>query len=73
LKINCINIHYISFDLKKAAEEPSNAQKGEYMDGIWVVVVPADGEKCERCWMQSVSVGKNEEHPTLCERCCSVL
>ncbi|KNY26666.1 isoleucine--tRNA ligase [Pseudobacteroides cellulosolvens] len=61
------------FELKKADEAPSSAQKGENMDGISVVVVPAEGEKCERCWMQSESVGKNGNHPTLCERCCSVL
>jgi isoleucyl-tRNA synthetase len=61
------------FELKKAEGVPADAQKGEYMDGIWMMVVPAEGEKCERCWMQSASVGKNEIHPTLCERCCSVL
>lgn len=61
------------FELNKADNVPANALKGEYTEGIWVMVVPADGEKCERCWMQSVSVGKNEYHPTLCERCCSVL
>lgn len=29
----------------------------------------AEGKKCERCWNYSSYVGKNEEHPTLCERC----
>ncbi len=32
-------------------------------------VAKADGEKCERCWCYSCTVGKNNAHPTLCERC----
>ena len=33
----------------------------------------ADGEKCERCWMYSTTVGENKEHPTICHRCCENL
>lgn len=36
-------------------------------------VVKATGEKCERCWAYSETVGKNSEHPTLCSRCASVV
>lgn len=36
-------------------------------------VSAASGEKCERCWIYSDSVGTNNEHPTLCARCASVL
>ncbi len=32
-------------------------------------VVKADGEKCERCWCYSETVGSDSEHPTLCKRC----
>lgn len=38
-----------------------------------VEVVLAEGEKCERCWIYSPSVGKDSEHPTLCARCAAVL
>ncbi len=38
-----------------------------------VVIEKAAGEKCERCWAISESVGHNSEHPTLCQRCCEVL
>lgn len=38
-----------------------------------VSVSKADGEKCERCWKYSESVGKNTEHPTICARCAGVL
>ncbi len=36
-------------------------------------VVKATGEKCERCWAYSETVGKNSELPTLCSRCASVV
>lgn len=29
----------------------------------------AEGEKCERCWNYSPSVGQNKEHPTICNKC----
>ncbi len=38
-----------------------------------VKVDKADGEKCERCWAYSDSVGTNVEHPTLCSRCAEVV
>jgi len=36
-------------------------------------VVKAVGEKCERCWTYSDTVGKNSIHPTLCHRCACVV
>lgn len=33
----------------------------------------ADGEKCERCWMYSTTVGEDEENPTICGRCSEAL
>ena len=33
----------------------------------------AEGEKCDRCWCYSETVGQNAEHPTLCARCASVV
>ena len=38
-----------------------------------VVVTPAQGEKCERCWIYSDTIGEDSEHGTLCERCAGVL
>ena len=33
----------------------------------------ADGEKCERCWMYSTTVGEDKENPTICHRCSEAL
>lgn len=36
---------------------------------LTIQVVAAEGEKCERCWIYSDTVGTNEEHKNLCSRC----
>ena len=36
-------------------------------------VEKAKGDKCERCWAVSETVGSCDAHPTLCERCASIL
>lgn len=41
--------------------------------GIQVKVSVAEGEKCERCWMYSTTVGHNHTHETLCDRCADVV
>ena len=38
-----------------------------------VEVKVADGEKCERCWMYSTTVGKDKENPTVCHKCSEAL
>ena len=46
--------------------------KGE-LEGLFVTVSKASGEKCERCWIYSDTVGTISAHPTLCSRCAKVL
>lgn len=48
-------------------------EKGEEAQDLFIKVVHADGEKCERCWKYSTEIGKDADHPTLCPRCASVL
>ena len=38
-----------------------------------IVVFKAEGQKCERCWKYSASVGSETSHPTVCDRCAGVL
>ena len=57
--------------VKALSEADNSAVLGE--TGIKVLCRQAEGEKCERCWMFSKTVGEDSEHPTLCARCASVL
>ena len=55
-----------------AAEVCKDSANGEYkgdLEGVSFTVTKANGNKCERCWSYSDTVGKFEDHPTLCERC----
>lgn len=50
--------------------------KGEFdgeLEGITIDVIKATGEKCDRCWKFDESVGTHSDHPTLCDRCHSVI
>ena len=38
-----------------------------------IKVEVAEGEKCERCWMYSTTVGEDKENPTICHRCSQVI
>ncbi|MCL4873226.1 isoleucine--tRNA ligase [bacterium] len=47
--------------------------QSEEIPGLNIVVGRADGGKCERCWHYSTYVGKDHEHPAICERCVEAL
>ncbi|MEC1179430.1 isoleucine--tRNA ligase [Metasolibacillus meyeri] len=52
------------------ADAPANALA---LDKTAIVVEKAEGEKCERCWTISQTVGTNDKHATLCARCADVV
>jgi isoleucyl-tRNA synthetase len=47
----------------------SNRRNADEEVDLGVKVEKASGEKCERCWMYSTTVGESSDYPTLCERC----
>ena len=75
LKDESVNFKQISlvsqFEVAGSRNEaPENAIA---LDQTTIYVDKADGEKCERCWSYSESVGQNEKHPTLCSRCADII
>src|SRR6056297_297247 len=57
-------------ELKNKLEEVTH--QGENTE-IKVFVGEAKGEKCDRCWKYSTTVGKDEQYEDICERCANVL
>jgi len=49
------------------------AVAAEDISGLKLQVLPAEGEKCERCWNYATSVGESRTHPTICTRCVAAL
>lgn len=71
------NINFAQLSIVSAFEvageksvAPENALQ---LDRTAIVVEKAEGEKCERCWTISESVGTDEKHATLCVRCAEVV
>ncbi len=66
---------YLEF-LNKVSDEikpaliVSDVEIKEGAGELEIKVEKAEGEKCERCWSISKSVGLNTAHPTLCDKCC---
>jgi leucyl-tRNA synthetase len=59
--------------LKTLDETPSGVKNIEAMPDLAVLVKPAAGKKCERCWMYHENVGEDRAHPTICPRCAGVV
>ncbi len=53
-------------------EAVEGSYRGE-TEGLAVEITLPEGEKCERCWLYSTSVGKDAAHPTLCSRCAEII
>lgn len=48
---------------------PEGHVRAGKINGLGVSVNKAQGDKCQRCWNYSLQVGRDGEHPALCERC----
>ena len=60
---------FIVSKVEVACGNGEDAVECENTPKVFVKIEPAEGEKCERCWMYSETVGQDSEHPTLCHRC----
>ncbi|ELA08893.1 isoleucyl-tRNA ligase [Moraxella macacae 0408225] len=58
----------VSQEIKRPDRQSGQLEAFVYHD-LDVVVKPADGIKCVRCWHISDLVGSDEQHPKLCPRC----
>jgi len=60
-------------ELKDYSERTADAFEVEELKGVAVKVVHADGQKCQRCWNWSETVGTFDDEPEVCDRCYKVL
>jgi isoleucyl-tRNA synthetase len=60
-------------ELEKTEELAAETYVSEVVPELHVSVLPAPGDKCERCWLRSETVGQAVDHPELCSRCTSVV
>ena len=57
--------------LHLVTKQPGGATEQTLSDGkqFWIKAAASEHTKCVRCWHHRESVGKNPDHPELCERC----
>lgn len=67
-----LEMSFIVSNLEYVEKADETFTKDDEID-LYVKVVHAEGEKCERCWKYSKEIGNSLVHPTLCPRCSSVL
>lgn len=61
------------FIVSELAVEEGNQGVFQGDTGVYVTVAKASGQKCQRCWQFSRTVGSDLSHPELCRRCAGVL
>jgi isoleucyl-tRNA synthetase len=64
---------FIVSQAELAEGDLAGALRGEAVAGLKIQVEKARGEKCQRCWNYSTTVGEDEACPTACRRCREVL
>ncbi|HHX8334625.1 TPA: isoleucine--tRNA ligase [Vibrio diabolicus] len=55
----------------KPLGEKTDAAQATDIEGLFVEVAAAEGEKCDRCWHHTPDVGTIEGHEKVCGRCVS--
>jgi len=63
----------ITSQVRLGDNPPSGGFNSDRIEGLTISVAAAEGEKCQRCWVYSPTVGDCQTAPDLCERCCQVM
>ena len=71
-RVNFAQLSIVSQFVVAGTKEDAPAE-ALVLDKTSLVVEKAEGEKCERCWTITETVGTDEKHPTLCKRCADVV
>lgn len=60
-------------EIKDEKSAPSDSISDENIQGVFIKVDKAEGDKCERCWNFDKTVGTISGHPKICLRCSKAL
>jgi isoleucyl-tRNA synthetase len=63
----------IFFQVAKVSISKTKSDGMTQYDSCLLSLMKTEGEKCERCWNYFDSLGSDPDHPTLCERCTTVV
>jgi len=57
----------------KAEEKLDEAFESTEIENLSILIKHADGEKCQRCWIFSTTVGNDANYPGVCAKCSKTL
>ncbi|CAG9619785.1 isoleucine--tRNA ligase [Sutcliffiella rhizosphaerae] len=64
---------FIVSGLEVAGDKEQAPETAQQFNDVAILVTPADGETCDRCWVVTTTVGTDSDHPSICDRCASVV
>lgn len=68
-----LSMIFIVSEVKLNKGATPKAAKGELTTNLWIEGSISQHRKCERCWNFRESVGSDENHPTICDRCVTAI
>jgi isoleucyl-tRNA synthetase len=60
-------------EIEPFTKEIPEAYESSEIQNLFIKVERAPGQKCQRCWNWSITVGSFKDHQEICERCYKVL
>ncbi|WP_257350170.1 isoleucine--tRNA ligase [Pseudalkalibacillus decolorationis] len=64
---------FIVSDVKVTGVKDQAPAEADQFERVAILAKAAKGETCDRCWTVTQTVGTNEKHPSLCERCATIV
>jgi isoleucyl-tRNA synthetase len=71
--VSSVDVIKESGSLESGSQQPDENREASAIDGLSIHIEKAEGSKCNRCWNWSITTGKYDNFPDLCERCYGVL
>lgn len=68
-----LNKLFIVSNLTIAGDQEQAPENAQAFKTLSIIVQPAEGETCERCWVVTSTIGAVSEHPTLCKDCGTII
>jgi isoleucyl-tRNA synthetase len=71
--VSSVDVIKESGSLEPGSQQPDENREDSAIDGLSIHIEKAEGSKCSRCWNWSITTGKYDNFPDLCDRCYGVL
>ncbi|WLD95084.1 isoleucine--tRNA ligase [Alkalihalobacillus sp. AL-G] len=71
--VNDLDKFFIVSEVKISGTMEEAPEESVRFEHVAIVAKAAEGETCDRCWTVTPTVGADTNHPTVCERCATIV